>query len=183
MWICGAENKGRFLYEISLFGHRISGDFHECPVRVSAFDYGPFFINTNTGKSKDMTFFEEGVEFRLINTISRAANMSMTFHPPPFGQDLWGRRTKNGSRTGILGQVLSGSSDVAACGIYYVCHLNSGLECSVPYVFDETLWCLPCPRSFPYWLSLPRVFELNLWIAFILVYVIYSSMTWLLVTF
>ena len=65
--------------------------------------------------------------------------MSVTFRPPPFGQDLWGRITENGSRTGKRGQVLSGSSDVTACGIYYVCYLSSGLECSVPYVFDETL--------------------------------------------
>lgn len=55
VWISDAEDRGRFLYEIPLFGHRISGDFHECPVRVSAFDHGPFFISTNTRKPKDMT--------------------------------------------------------------------------------------------------------------------------------
>jgi len=50
MWISDAEDKGRFLYEIPLFGHRISGGFHECPIRVSAFDYGPFFIKTKFNK-------------------------------------------------------------------------------------------------------------------------------------
>jgi hypothetical protein len=182
MWILDAEDTGRFLYEIPLFGHRISGDFHEYPVRISAFDFGPFFINTNPGKPKDMTVFDDGVKFRLINTISRATNMSVTFHSPPFGQELWGRRTGNSSWTEILGQVFSGISDVAVCDVYHVCHLSSGLECSVPYVFDKTLWYLPCPKSFPYWLSLSRVFELNLWIAFILVYVTYSSVMWRLVT-
>jgi hypothetical protein len=178
IWISDAEDSGRFLYEIPLFGHRISGDFHECPVRVSAFDYGPFFIKTNTGSPTNKTFFNEGLEFRLIKTISRATNMSVTYHPPPSDQDLWGKRTENGSWTGIVGQVLNRSSDVAVCGLYYVCESSSGLECSVPYVFDETLWYLPCPKPFPYWSSLSRVFKLNLWIAFTLVYVICSSVMW-----
>lgn len=125
MWISDAEDTGSFLYEIPLFGHRISGDFHECPIRVSAFDFGLFFINTNTGKPKDMTVFDDDVEFRLINTISRATNMWVTFHSPPFGQKLWGRRT--GYWTGILGQVFSGISDVAVCDVYYMCHLSGGL--------------------------------------------------------
>jgi len=87
MWISDAEHTGHFLYEIPLFDHRISADFHGCPIRVSAFDYGPFFINTNTGKPMDTTFSDECVKFRSINTISRATNMSVTFHPP-FGQHL-----------------------------------------------------------------------------------------------
>jgi hypothetical protein len=181
-WVSNAEDTGRFLYEIPLFGHRISGDFHECPIRASAFDYSPFFITMNTEKPTNKTFINEGLEFRLIKTISTATNMSVTFHPPPSGQDLWGRLTENGSWTGIVGQVLSGNSDVAVCGLYYTCHLSSGLECSVPYIFDETLWYLPCPKPFPYWLSLSRVFKLNLWIAFTFAYVIYSSMMWVSVT-
>jgi hypothetical protein len=181
-WISDAKDTGRFLHEIPLIGHRISGDFHECQIRVSAFDYGPFFITTNTEKPINKTLFNDGLEFRLIKTIRRAMNMSVTFHSPPPDQDLWGRDIGNGSWTGVVGQVLSGNSDVAVCGLYYVCHLSSALECSETYVFDESLWYLSCPKPFPHWLSFSRVFKWNLWIAFTLAYVICSSMMWVSAT-
>jgi hypothetical protein len=183
VWASDGEDGGHFLYEMPLFGQKILGNFHGCPIRVSAFDYSPFFIqDINSEKHKDTVSFGDGLEFRLLHTITRATNMSVAFDSIPVSGDLWGRPLQNGSWTGVLGQVLSGSSDVAMCSVYYVCHLNNDLECSTPYVFDETLWCIPCPKPIPHWLSLTRVFEPNLWLVFILSYVIYSPLMWISVT-
>jgi hypothetical protein len=178
-WVSDGEDIGRFLHEIPLFGKKIPSDIHGCPIRVSAFAYSPFFIqNMNNGKHKDTVVFNDGLEFRLLKAIITATDISVTFHSYPVGGDLWGRPLKNGSWTGILGQVLSGKSDVAICGLYYICHLSNGFECSMPYVFDKTLWCIPCPKPFPHWMSLSRVFDISLWLVFIPVYVIYSPLIW-----
>lgn len=183
VWVSGANDEGYFLYKMPLFRQKILGTFHGCPIRVSAFDYRPFFIqDINSGKNKDTISFDDGLEFRLLNTISKSTNMSVVFDSIPVGGDLWGRPLGNGSWTGILGRVLSGSSDVAMCSLYYVCHLSNDFECSKPYVFDKTSWCLPCPRPFPHWLSLTRVFKLDLWLVFILSYVIYASLMWISAT-
>ncbi|PNF21457.1 hypothetical protein B7P43_G13529, partial [Cryptotermes secundus] len=178
-WVLDGEDREGFLHEIPLFGKKIPSDLRGCPVRVSAFAYSPFFNqDMNNGKHKDAIIFNDGLEFSLLKTMIAATNISVTFQPLPVGDDLWGRPLKNGSWTGILGQVLSGNSEVAVCGLYYVCHLSNGFECSMPYIFDETLWYIPCPKPFPHWMSLSRVFDVSLWLVFILVYVIYSTLIW-----
>lgn len=178
-WILDGEDRGRFLHEIPLFRKKIPSDLRGCPFRVSAFAYSPFFIqDMNNGKHKDAIIFNDGLEFHLLKTIIAATDISVTFQPFPVRGDLWGRPLKNGSWTGILGQVLSGKSEVAICGLYYVCHLSNGFECSMPYVFDETLWYIPCPKPFPYWMSLSRVFDVSLWLVFMLVYLLYSTLIW-----
>jgi hypothetical protein len=182
-WILDGGGRERFLDEVPLFAKKTPADLRGCPVRVSAFAYSPFFNrDMNSGKHKGAIVFNDGLEFRLLKTITTATDISLTFHPFPVGGDLWGRPLKNGSWNGILGQVLSGNSDVAICGLYYVCHLSNEFECSMPYIFDETLWYIPCPKPFPHWMSLSRVFNVSLWLVFILVYIIYSCLIWVSVT-
>jgi hypothetical protein len=133
VWVSDGDGGGHFLYDVPLFGHKILRTFNGCPIRVSAFDYSPFFIqDINSEKSKDTISFNDGLEFRLLNTIAKATNISLTFKPIPAGDDLYGRPLQNGSWTGVLGQVLGGTSDVAMCGVYYICHLSNDFECSTP---------------------------------------------------
>jgi hypothetical protein len=179
-WILDGEGRESFLNEVPLFAKNIPGDLRGCRIRVSAFAYSPFFNqDMNNEKQQDALIFNDGLEFRLLKTIIKATDISVEFHPIPVGGDLWGRPLKNGSWSGILGQVLSGNSEVAICGLYYVCHLSNGFECSMPYIFDETLWYVPCPKPFPHWTSLSRIFNFSLWLVFILSYVIYTCLIWL----
>jgi hypothetical protein len=182
-WVLDGGGRERFLDEVPLFAKKTPTDLRGCPIRISAFAYSPFFNqDMNSGKHNGAIVFNDGLEFRLLKAITAETDISVTFQPFPVGVDLWGRPLKNGSWSGILGQVLSGNSDVAICGLYYVCHLSNGFECSMPYIFDETLWYIPCPKPFPHWMSLTRVFNVSLWLVFILVYVIYSCLIWVSVS-
>jgi hypothetical protein len=183
VWVSDGENGGNFLHDIPLYEQKVLGNFHGCPLRVSAFDYSPFFIQDfKSRKGNDAISFEDGLEFRLLNTITSATNMSVAFDPVPAGGDLWGKPLKNGSWSGMLGRVLGGTSDVAMCSAYHTSHVSNYFEWSTPYIFDNSLWCVPCPKTFPSSMSLTRVFQLDLWLVFILAYIIYSTVMWVLVT-
>lgn len=125
--------------------------------------------------------YKGGLEIEMLQMIQKATNMSVVFRQPP-SDGKWGILLDNGSWTGVLRELIEGVSDMAFGAVYYRCHISGDvIECTTPYILDETVWYVPCAQPNPRWTSLSRVFKLSLWLGFILGYIIISVLIWIIV--
>jgi hypothetical protein len=171
---------GNFLHNISLFPPKIPKYLPGCRIRISTFESEPVVMYPWHSEN-DTVLYRGGLEIRILQMIQKATNISTVFrHAPSDGK--WGILLENGSWTGVLREVIEGISDMAFGAVYYRCHISSDvIECTTPYIFDETLWYVPCAQPNPRWTSLSRVFKPSLWLGFILGYIIVSVLIWAIV--
>ena len=169
------EGKSRFLYNTSLFPAKIPRDLYGCPFTLSTFEYEPYMMKR---KATSLVEYEDGLDLRMIRVIEKAMNMTMVMQPPPPDGSRWGFLLENGTWVGVTAEILRGYSDLALVGWFYRCHIINEIECSFPYIIDETRWYVPCAKPYPRWMSLTRVFRYSLWLGFLTAYVIVALVLW-----
>jgi hypothetical protein len=181
IWVTNKDNVGRFLHNTSLFPPKIPKYLPGCPIKISTFESEPAVMYPSFSEDGRTVIYESGLEINMLQMIQKATNISTVFrHPPSDG--TWGILLENGSWTGILRELIEGVSDMAFGALYYRCHIsNDVIECTKPYIYDETIWYVPCAHSNPRWISLSRVFKLSLWLSFIMGYIIVSVIIWAIV--
>jgi hypothetical protein len=179
-WVLDKEGNGHFLYNVSLYPHKIPKHFHGCPLRVSAFEYPPVMMRMKTDKDGTISY-EEGIEVKLLHEMVKRTNMSILYRPPPPDNGYWGEDLGNGSWTGLPGEIIRGYSDVALDNFWYKCHLINEMECLVPHFEDSARWFVPCAKPYPRWTSITRVFKAYLWLGFLAAYIIVALFMWIVV--
>jgi hypothetical protein len=177
-WVMNNKGNGHFLYNASLYPHKIPKRFNRCPLRVSAFEYPPVMMGMKTDKDGTIEY-EEGIEVKLLHEMAKSTNMSVLYRPPPPDNGYWGEDMGNGSWTGLSGEIIRGYSDVALDNFWYKCHLINEMECLVPHFEDSARWFVPCAKPYPRWTSITRVFKAYLWLGFLAAYIIVALFMWI----
>ncbi|KAJ9587483.1 hypothetical protein L9F63_028265 [Diploptera punctata] len=172
------DGRGTLLYRSSVFPEKLARDYQGYPIRISSFEYEPFIMFPEI--SSGYVTYKAGLEIQLINVILNSLNLTAKFLPPPTKEELWGTPLKNGSWTGMLGEIKLRKSDIVLAGCYYPCHMDIDFECSKIYKFDEERWYVPCAKPISSWTNIFRIFDLPLWIMFFLVYLLVTVLFWLL---
>jgi Ligand-gated ion channel. len=181
-WVSGENMSGKFVYNVSLFPPKIPLDFYGCQLRVSTFEYMPFVgRKKNTKGDPKKVIFDEGLEVRLLKHIGEKKNLSIKFLDLPADGGKWGVKLRNGTWTGVTGEIIRSYSDIATGNWWYRCHLVEEAECLTPHSVDEVRWYVPCAKPYPRWMSITRVFKLSLWLGFLSAYVIVAISMWFIV--
>ncbi|PSN45722.1 Ionotropic receptor 208 [Blattella germanica] len=160
-----------------IFSNKLTRYLNGCHLRISTFESEPVAM-CPSGISEEGTLnYDDGLEIRVIKLIQRYTQQSIIYRAPPY-HGKWGILLPNGTWTGVLREIIDGSSDIAFGEVYYRCHLEEKIECTISYMYDETNWYVPCAQPIPKWKSLSRVFKISLWIGFITGYIIVSILIW-----
>ncbi|KAJ4443942.1 hypothetical protein ANN_05731, partial [Periplaneta americana] len=176
-----SEGNAYFLNNASLFPPKVPQDLHGCTITVSTFELEPTVMRhaiNNEGYARGW-MYEDGLELRLLKVLLEKINMSAVFRqaiPNP-----WGKIFKNGTWTGILGEVQRRESDVAFGGVIIDEWRWKAVDMTIPYIWDSMKWHVPCAKPMLRWMSLTMVFTPTLWVVFAIVYVAMSFFMWLLV--
>ncbi|PSN35409.1 Ionotropic receptor 204 [Blattella germanica] len=179
-WILNS-GRGQFQTNENLFPPKVPRDMKGCPIRLSTFEYGPMMLGQSTNEDGSKSY-SSGIEYFLMREIAKFTNMSLYILPPPPDGGFWGIDLRNGSWSGLAGEVMNGFSDIAAVDIWYKCNILPEMECSTPHMIDKIRWYVPCAKPNPKWSSLTRVFKASLWGAFAAMYVIVAICMWVVVT-
>ena len=177
-WVMDNDTNGHFLYNASLYPHKIPKRFHGCPLRVSAFEYPPVMMGMRTNKDGTIEY-EEGIEVKMLHEMVKRTNMSILYRPPPPDNGYWGEDLGNGSWTGLPGEIIRGYSDLALDNFWYKCHVINEMDCLVPHYVDSARWFVPCAKPYPRWTSITRVFKAYFWLGFLAAYVTVSLFMWI----
>ncbi|KAJ9598399.1 hypothetical protein L9F63_010921 [Diploptera punctata] len=177
---CNSEGDNvYFSKNATLFPLKLAKELHGCKLRVSTFELGPMTFDRIVREDGTIQFLE-GVEVHLLKVLGKYLNITV-FYMPRLDNDLWGVRSKNGSWSGITGEVLKNYSDLAAANMWYKCHIIPNADCLTVHSIDRVTWFVPCAQPYPRWSSLTRVFKASLWLGFLAAYIIVSYIMHLVV--
>ncbi|KAJ9585366.1 hypothetical protein L9F63_002826 [Diploptera punctata] len=164
-----------FLNNTPLFPYKTPRNLNSCPLTVSTAILAPFIMNIR--HSGEQITYEDGLEVRLLKEITSRMNMKLRYRSP--SPDYWGVNLKNGSWSGVSGEVIKGLSDLAVLGYFNKAHLINGLEYSSPYLIDYLGWWVPCAKPTDRWKSLIIIFDKSLWLGFLAAYITVSIVIWI----
>jgi hypothetical protein len=173
----------RLLHHSFPFVSKFPSNLEGCPIAVSTLVYEPFVfgpdIITNETNSTVLRY-KDGFEIKLIYLISRVINAPLVFLPVPSGVELWGRNFRNGTWTGMKGEVAHGRADVCVCAVIQTQEGNAVMDPTVTYFKGGFVWVVPYPGRFPRWLSVFRVFTSFAWLQMVATIVFVSVVMWCL---
>ncbi|PSN49613.1 Ionotropic receptor 219 [Blattella germanica] len=152
-------DEGYFVRNVSLDQDRISYNFGNCSVKVSAVSYEPHVMHSD---SNDDGVFDDGFEILLLKFALQKLNASISFLPVP--KSLWGLKLKNGTWTGILGNVFEKRADIAICGLMLLLKRVADFDFVWPIDTSNFYWVVPCAKPYPPWSSILRVYHPYTWI-------------------
>ncbi|KAJ9587775.1 hypothetical protein L9F63_018801 [Diploptera punctata] len=170
-WVFDSTRNRHFVRNINLFQNKIPDDLQGCPLVASSFDYPPLFSKIRHADTVDSS---EGILSSLLQVLAKKLNMSIRFLEPPADGELWGRLSRNGTWSGVTGELLRRDSDLIATAYFTVHNFTYDLEFTVPYFIDHLKWYFPCPTPWPRWMSLSRVFRISLWLVNVVSHLIMS---------
>ncbi|KAJ9598394.1 hypothetical protein L9F63_010916 [Diploptera punctata] len=182
-WIGDSSEEGHFFYNTSLYPQKIPRYLHGCTITTSAFVYEPLVGLKKYMENPRTVLYDEGIEVKLLELMTRSVNMSIEFTEPPKDGWKWGFQEDNGSWTGITGEVMRSDTDIAMDNWWYRCHIIKEIECLYPHTYDKVRWYVPCAKPYPRWMSITRVFKGSLWLGFVTAYVIAAIIMHLIVKF
>ncbi|PSN30525.1 Ionotropic receptor 197 [Blattella germanica] len=169
--LTNCDNANKFVKKVdNLKLQTLSDNFFGCPIRISTFPYEPFvFPPTQVHVNDTLTIllYTQGLEIELLHLIGQVLNLSLDFAPPPEDGELWGRLRPNGTWTGIRGDLIYGRSDVAFCGTVLSTQSKNVMSPTIPYVRGGFVWVVPCPKPYPRWWSMFRIFSISSWISIV----------------
>jgi hypothetical protein len=176
-------SNSHFLHKRHLFPPKVPHNLKGCPIVISTAAYEPFVLDPviiRYDENSTLPLYKDGYEIILLHLISTAINVSLVFLPPPANGEIWGTDFRNGTWTGIRGDVVNGISDVTLCAIVLTNDNNVVMDPTITYIRGGFVWVVPNPKPYPRWLSVFRVFTFPAWLNITATILFASIIIWLL---
>ena len=149
-----------FLKGSPIFEKKIPYNLHRCPFRVSTLKFHPFIIFDNS------TF--DGSEIRLILSIADKINVTLKWKVS-VSDERKGRQLRNGTWTGLRGEIIYGLSDMIFGHILTKLEDHLVFDDTIIYSSDKFSWYIARADPYPRWLSMVRVFTPEMWLVLLTV--------------
>lgn len=105
-----------------------------------------------------------GLEVEIINAIARAMNFTFEFYEPINSEtEKWGKLQANGTMTGLLGEMVAGSTDFALGDLHYTQYHLELLDLSIPYYTECLTFITPEFVTDNSWKTLILPFSPEMW--------------------
>jgi hypothetical protein len=178
IWVM--KGKGQFIQKNFLFPNKIKSNLNKCQIVVSTTENSPYvespdYINSS-GHLKNV--YDKGWDIRLLNIIKKAMNISVRFLPPSVEKQ--GRLLKNGTFTGIIGDLAYSLADLALAGMPLIIPFPDRGDYTSIYSRSEYIWLVPCARRLVDWKNIFKIFSSTLWICVFLSLFIAAGVTYCL---
>ena len=85
-----------------------------------------------------------GIEYNIANEVAKSLNLLLMVHPPSVGKG-WGRRQKDGTWSGVVGEMHRGEADIVWAHLYATQERREIMTFTQWYFMDPT--CILVPRS------------------------------------
>lgn len=131
---------------------------------VAFYNYTRIFeFHNDTGN-----FRIEGVEARLLKTLSEALGFTFRLVTPEDGQ--WASVQKNGRWDGLIGEITKGRADMALGLTWITEERQKVVDFSAPYYFDEVTFSTGLPGMLPKIHIYILPFDIATWIGILMVW-------------
>ncbi|XP_072943470.1 glutamate receptor ionotropic, kainate 3-like, partial [Epargyreus clarus] len=156
---------GKFHYKRDLFADKTK-NLNQEVLNVVYLDHVPSVVVMKTNESSKVS----GVEIEILNTLAEKMNFKPKLYQP-FNIEVhkWGYRQRNGSFSGLLGEMAEDKADVALGNLQYTPYHLELTDLSIPYTSQCWTFLTPEALSDNSWKTLILPFKLYLWIAVLLV--------------
>lgn len=138
-------------------------NFNQCPLTVGTIDDEAAFFQTDLGNG---TFAYDGSDVKMLKVIAEVLNFQLKIN---YSLD-WGNIQDNGSASGVLGQVISGDSDMIM-GYFMELRRTRFMDYSAAYYFYSFVVVVPLGAPFTSIENLVRPFSLTVWAALIVTFI------------
>lgn len=105
-----------------------------------------------------------GLEAQILQSISEAMNFTYElFEPANAATEKWGKLQPNGTMTGLLGEMVAGSTDFALGDLHYTQYHLELLDLSIPYYTECLTFITPEFVTDNSWKTLILPFSPDMW--------------------
>ncbi|KAG7176009.1 Glutamate receptor ionotropic, delta-1-like 28, partial [Homarus americanus] len=160
--VVGAERDGERNW--SLYGTKLcSGSSRHSVIYLDTWHYSSGFRY-------------RGLEVFLLDTLAEAINFTYHYVAPKDNQ--WGRLTKNGTWTGMIGMVVYEEADWAVSDITFSPQREANVDFCQTFIYDASELVTPKAQPLPRWLSPVRPFTWEVWLAVVASMVLAGPFLW-----
>jgi hypothetical protein len=158
---------GSFVRNSFLFPNKLSGNFHGCGLRVAT-ALPPSRGTSTTQNSASRLLYTRSCAYekRLLQLITRAINMTITFLPEVKNFRIM--QDESGNFVGYTGLLMNDEADIALGGIMRTATSTILMDVTKSYLQVIWEWYVPCPAKFPGWKSIFRIFSATSWLSIFL---------------
>ncbi|XP_042202981.1 glutamate receptor ionotropic, delta-1-like [Homarus americanus] len=162
-----------FRQEVTLFRQDMN-DLQGYDFAVAALPYSPFIMTNDPSLPGPGTY--RGLEVFLLDTLAEAINFTYHYVAPKDNQ--WGRLTKNGTWTGMIGMVVYEEADWAVSDITFSPQREANVDFCQTFIYDASELVTPKAQPLPRWLSPVRPFTWEVWLAVVASMVLAGPFLW-----
>ncbi|KAJ6650184.1 Glutamate receptor ionotropic, delta-1, partial [Pseudolycoriella hygida] len=150
---------GRYQKGVKLFENKLS-NFNGEKLKAVVLKHTPG-VSAADNNGSDFC----GVEVEILNTMGNAMNFSIQFYETEDSQIAkWGRLQRNGSASGLLGEMISRHADFGIADLYYTPHHLSIMDLSIPYSSYCLTFLTPESLTDNSWKTLILPFSNGMWL-------------------
>nr|XP_023027160.1 uncharacterized protein LOC111515158 [Leptinotarsa decemlineata] len=167
----------KFRKGAELFRDKTS-DLQNQTLKVIVFPHLPGVTRTNAsdgvrallGRNENNTTTKfHGVEIEILQAVSKTMNFKCdVYEAENSDTELWGRKLDGGLYTGIIGEMVSASADIAVGDLYYTSYILDLMDLSVPYNTECLTFLTPESLTDNSWKTLILPFSPVMWTSVIM---------------
>ncbi|XP_063925717.1 glutamate receptor ionotropic, kainate glr-3 [Zophobas morio] len=176
--------KSKFRKGVDLFRDKTS-DLRNQTLKVAAFSHIPGTtknLQTNTVRAVLGNF--SGAEVEILQTVSAAMNFRCEMYEPVNANaQMWGGKQASGKYTGLIGEMVGTSADIALGDLYYTPYFLELMDLSVPYNTECLTFLTPESLTDNSWKTLILPFKPSMWAAVIVCLLISGGVFYALARF
>ncbi|KAJ8949467.1 hypothetical protein NQ314_008229 [Rhamnusium bicolor] len=158
---------GIFQNKRSWFERKLPKQMNNCKIKANFVDHAPFVINGQDGFQLSNYFKSQGIEINLLNMIAATLKLKIKYD----ASEYWAHIYENGSISGDLNLLLNSSVDILLGG-YTIDPLRAKyFEYSWPYTYQSFVCFVPHTPITVGFHRIDNIFEIQIWIVIILIYI------------
>lgn len=142
-------------------------NMYGCPITVSSMEDPPYTI---VARNSSGVHFVDGIDIRLLETISRKLGSFLKFRPENPVHS--GGYSVNGSWYGVLADVVDEKSDIGASSMMLNLDRYKVMDAVFPHCQDRVIWIVKHAERRPHWKGPIVAFTSTVWMLVVLCYVL-----------
>lgn len=175
--------KGKWRYGTNHFTEKIT-NLQKKHLQIAVFEHIPAVTEKSRiyyNKQPDNKIEGLGIEFELIQIISKAMNFKPKYYMPEnITSEKWGIEEDNQTHVGLVSEAIQGKAAFYLGDLYYTLHHLNYFDLTIPYNSECLTFLTPESLTENSWKLLILPFKLYTWIALILTLILGSAIFYFL---
>lgn len=169
------------LNNISGYQFEPPNSFLGCPLVGHTFPFPPYSI-ADTSSSNGCRVYNSGIEVQLVKLMGHLYNFSLEIlTTPSYGTaNEWLYAYPNGSRKGMLEDIMQSKIDLAFAGVIPPSNFYFRLAITNAYIDSSMSWYVPAAELIPIWTIVLNTFSLFTWLFMLTMFFVVTMVHYLI---